>query len=112
MNNSENNYSTQEFQLKKMALIVKGMFATAAIIFAFAFLIQSTSPATAAGPETTYSTGKYGMQFQSFHDGSATHWYVLAWDTELGRSKMYYGTSKMGKIISAGNEYNLPSSPL
>jgi hypothetical protein len=36
-----------------------GLFGTAAIIFAFAFLIRSASPAQADnGPQTTYSTGK------------------------------------------------------
>ena len=44
--------------------------------------------------------------------GDKMNWYVLVWDTENGRSKMYYGDKDMGKIVAAGSAFNLPSSPL
>jgi hypothetical protein len=88
------------------------LFGTAAIIFAFAFLIRSASPAQADnGPETTYSTGKYMMSLQATMGPSDMNWYVLVWDTESGRSKMYYGNTDAG-MGPANSQYNLPSSPL
>jgi len=89
------------------------LFGTAAIIFAFAFLIRSASPAQADnGPQTTYSTGKYMMSFNTVVMGaSSMSFYVLVWDTETGRSKLYYGNQK-GGLGPAGSAYQLPSSPL
>jgi len=88
------------------------LFGTAAIIFAFAFLIRSASPAQADnGPQTTYSTGKYMMSVESAYADSRVNWYVLVWDTETGRSKFYYGNPDDG-MTAASSRYNLPSSPL
>jgi hypothetical protein len=88
------------------------LFGTAAIIFAFAFLIRSASPAQADnGPQTTYSTGKYMMQMEAvWGDGEMT-WYTLVWDTESGRSKIYYGSQDVS-MQAASSHYQLPSSPL
>lgn len=59
------------------------------------------------------SGGRYQMQFQSLIDsGDVSYWYILVWDTNSGRSKMYYGSETLGKIVAAGSVYNLPSSPL
>lgn len=96
-----------------MDKIAQRLFGFAAIVFAFAALIYSTNPATAAKPDTEYETGKYMMDLVSTINSSGTHWwYILVWDTETGRSKMYYGSDQKGSIIAAGSSYNLPSSPL
>ena len=88
------------------------LFGTAAIIFAFAFLIRSASPAQADnGPETTYSTGKYMMQMEAVWGDSQVTWYTLVWDTESGRSKIYYGDRET-RMQAASSHYQLPSSPL
>ncbi len=103
----------QEYQLKKMTLAVRAMFGFAAIVAAFAFLIQSTNPATAdAAPDKITEVGRYGMQFQAEYDGVRIQWYTLVWDTSTGRSKMYYGNGKMGEIKAASGPFNLPSNPL
>lgn len=106
----------QEFQLKKIGLIVKGLFATAALLgvllFGSAALIYSASPATAAGPNTGYGSGKYQMSMQAAMDDKNMNWYILVWDTETGQSKLYYGTSEIKKITAASSSYQLPSSPL
>jgi hypothetical protein len=89
-----------------------GLFGTAAIIFAFAFLIRSASPAQADnGPQTTYSTGKYMMSLQAVMADGYMNYYTLVWDTETGRSKFYY-TNKNESIRTASSHYTLPSSPL
>lgn len=95
-----------------MDKIAQRLFGFAAIVFAFAALIYSTNPATAAKPDTEYGTGKYMMNFTSTWDGERLQWNVLVWDTETGRSKFYYGNGKLGRIEAALSAYNLPSSPL
>jgi hypothetical protein len=95
-----------------MDKITQRFFGLAAIIFAFAFLIRSASPAQADnGPQTTYASGKYMMSLQAEMDEEQMNWYVLVWDTESGRSKMYYGNGEDGMNAASGG-YNLPSSPL
>jgi hypothetical protein len=89
-----------------------GLFGTAAIIFAFAFLIRSASPAQADnGPQTTYSTGKYMMTFQAVVAQGSMNYYILIWNTETGYSKMYYGDDDVS-FSPANSNYQLPSSPL
>ena len=93
--------------------ICASLFGTAAIIFAFAFLIRSASPAQANyEPKTTYGTGKYMMQMTSIiNSNDLVTWYILVWNTESGNSKLYYGTVADGSQ-SANGQYQLPSSPL
>lgn len=89
-----------------------GLFGTAAIIFAFAFLIRTASPAQADnGPETTYATGKYMVDFNAVETAATMNYYVLVWNTETGYSKLYYGNDDQS-ISSAPGKYQLPSSPL
>jgi hypothetical protein len=88
------------------------LFGTAAIIFAFAFLIRSASPAQADnGPETTYTSGKYMIQMDAIWAESRMNFYTIVWDTETGRSKLYFGNTDVG-MKSANSGYQLPSSPL
>ena len=89
-----------------------GLFGTAAIIFAFAFLIRTASPAQADnGPETTYATGKYMVDFNAVELGGTMNYYALVWNTETGYSKLYYGSDDV-KLDVADRNYQLPSSPL
>ncbi|MGH1336522.1 MAG: hypothetical protein ACRBFS_10370 [Aureispira sp.] len=82
------------------------LFGTAAILF-------STTPAQADAPQTMYATGKYQMTMTCVKDANGdTFWYILAWDTETGRSKLYYGSPKIKKTTAGYSAYQLPSSPL
>lgn len=96
-----------------MDKITQRLLGLAAVIFALAFLIQSSSPVQADNaPQTTYGTGKYQMTMNTFLDsGGHINWYVLVWDTETGRSQMYSGGLSNG-VQAATSKYNLPSSPL
>lgn len=57
------------------------------------------------------SAGKYQMCMQAVTVNSKVHWYTLVWDTETGRSKIYYANTNDG-IVAGHDDYNLPSSPL
>ena len=49
--------TTQELKLKKIELFIKGLFATAAVIFAFTALIYTANPAQAdVSPNVTTET--------------------------------------------------------
>ena len=108
------NLTSYQAQTRRLFTI---LFGTAAIIgtllFGTAALIHSASPATAdAAPSTITESGRYAMQMNSVYTGSKTAFYILVWDTNSGRSKIYYGSTEMGKISAAGSAYNLPSTPL
>lgn len=82
------------------------------LLFGAAALVYSASPAQADnGPQTTYATGKYMMSLQAEMDDDSMNWYILVWDTETGKSKLYYGNQSEG-MLSASSKYQLPSSPL
>ena len=82
------------------------LFGTAAILF-------STTPAQADAPQTMYATGKYQMAITSVQDRNDTvYWYIIVWDSETGRSKLYYGSPKEKKTGAAYSTYQMPSSPL
>jgi len=93
---------------------VKVVLSVSVFIFSLSALIYTTTPATADAPTTSYSTGKYQMQLQTEFNpvDKATYFYILVWNTETGRSKYYYGSTKKGKVAPAGSSFNLPSSPL
>ena len=97
-----------------MDKIAQRLFGIAAIVFAFAALIYSTNPATAAHPNTGYESGKYQMSFTSQwdHKNEKMGWYILVWDTETGRSKMYQANSSSSGFVSPGSAWAPPSSPL
>jgi hypothetical protein len=82
------------------------------LLFGAAALVYSASPAQADnGPETTYSTGKYMMSMEAVWAEDQMNWYTLVWDTESGRSKIYYGNIEVS-MQAASSHYQLPSSPL
>ena len=84
----------------------------ALVVFSFAFLIQSTSPAVASAPNTGYATGKYMMSMSNAYNGDRVMWNIIVWNTETGKSQLYFGSNKMGEIKAAGSAFNLPASPL
>lgn len=94
---------------KGIALI---MGAFSLLLFGAAALIHSASPAQAnEGPQMTSSTGKYMMTMSAVAIDGKVHWYTLVWNTETGRSKIYYANVNDG--MKAGHvDYDLPSSPL
>ncbi len=98
--------------MKKIMAFQRIGLTIAALVCSFAFLIQSTSTATADAPTVTNEAGKYQMQFQAVYGGGMTSYYILAWDTDSGRSKMYTGSSQSGGIKAAPSSYAPPSSPL
>lgn len=82
------------------------------LLFGAAALVYSASPVQADnGPQTTYSEGKYMMQMQAIWADDQMNWYTLVWDTESGRSKIYYANHD-NNMRAASSHYQLPSSPL
>ncbi|BDS13994.1 hypothetical protein [Aureispira anguillae] len=83
------------------------------MLFGAAALVFSISPAQATNtPQTVYGAGKYQMELSTvMGSDDRSSWFILVWDTETGRSKMYYGNVSDG-TNSAANKFDLPSSPL
>jgi len=95
-----------------MDKITQRLFGVAAVIAALGFLIQTTTPAIADSPTTTYATGKYGVVMSAFsHEGDQII-YAKVWNTETGQSKMYEwstGKTALGAVPSA---FGIPAYPL
>ena len=108
---NKNQMKTTSFieKCQGIALVVSSV---ALLLFGAATLVYSTTPAQADAPQTMYATGKYQMALTSVRSSDGTiFWYILAWDSETGRSKMYYGNTSSG-TNAAHSKYQLPSSPL
>jgi len=108
--------------------------AIAVVLAGAALFMSSIGPATAATEDhtqfefpdeltqedinnlntSTATGGRYMMQFEALYhiENNNIYFYNVVWDTETGRSKMYYGSTKKGKIVAVGDPYNLPASPL
>ncbi len=100
--------TTSFFDKCKGIALVLGvvLFGTAAILF-------STTPAQADAPQMGNGAGKYGMSMTATTSSTgADFWYLVVWDTETGRSKMYYGSPKINGTKSAASSFNLPAFPL
>ena len=80
------------------------------ILFGSAALIATINPAKADNPSTVNSTGKIMMHQQNFEKEGKSYYNVLVWDTETGKSKMYYLSTSEGAYKTSGSQ--LPSSPL
>jgi hypothetical protein len=64
------------------------------LLFGSAALIGTINPAKADNPTVVNSTGKIMMDQNSFvHDGKF-YYHVLAWDSETGKSKLYWYQQK------------------
>ena len=104
--------------------ISKVMLSTAVLVFSIAALIYSTSSVNAKEPNIvfpnkpvngTYAAGKYMMDMALIpaKNKEGAYYQILVWDTETGRSKLYYGNAKGGgSTKKAINSFNLPSRPL
>jgi hypothetical protein len=78
------------------------MASAALLIFAIKY-----NPAVASGDILSNSSGKIMMDQNSFVYNNQYYYNVLVWDTETGRSKLYYTNSKEWVL-----DTQLPASPL
>jgi hypothetical protein len=80
------------------------------ILFGSATLISTINPAKADNPTTLNETGKIMMDQISWQRDGKTFYNILVWNTETGKSNMYYQSISEGTYkVSSGQ---LPSSPL
>jgi hypothetical protein len=80
------------------------------ILFGSATLISTINPAKADNPTTENNTGKIMMDQEYSQRDGKSYYNVLVWDTETGKSKMYYLSFSDGVYKTSGGQ--LPSSPL
>lgn len=86
--------------------------AVGVMLFGIAAILFSATPAQADAPQTMYATGKYQMSMCAINNSlDQSFWYIIVWDTETGRSKIYYGSVKEGTNVATG-KFQLPSFPL
>jgi hypothetical protein len=80
------------------------------ILFGSAALIGTINPAKADNPTTVNETGKIMMDQMAYQRDGKTFYNILVWNTETGKSNMYYHSPSEGTYkVSSGQ---LPSSPL
>lgn len=82
----------------------------ATLLFGSATLIGTITPAKADNPTVINESGKIQMDQNSFLIDGKYLYHVLVWDTETGKSKLYYHSKSSGVFTSTN--YQLPSSPL
>jgi len=80
------------------------------ILFGSAALIGTINPTKADNPGTINETGKIMMHQESSQKDGKYYYNILVWDTETGKSKMYYLSQSEGAYKISGSQ--LPSSPL
>jgi hypothetical protein len=80
------------------------------ILFGSAALIGTINPAKADNPNNVNSTGKIMMDQINVTKDGKSFYHVLVWDTESGKSKMYYLSFSESTWKTASNQ--LPSSPI
>ena len=80
------------------------------ILFGSAALIATINPAKADNPMTENSTGKIMMDQIAWQRDGKTFYNILIWETETGKSKMYYQSPSEGTYKVASGQ--LPSSPI
>jgi hypothetical protein len=79
-------------------------------IASFGIASISNNSAKADSPNTVNSTGKIMMSESGFLLNGKAMYHILVWDTETGKSKLYYLGTATGKFHSA--DYQLPASPI
>jgi hypothetical protein len=89
--------------------LIKSISSLSMLIAAVALLIFAVkySPVQAYGNNTTSSGGKIMMDQSTFVYNNQYYYNILVWDTETGRSKLYYTNSKAWVL-----DTQLPASPL
>ncbi len=82
----------EEFKLKKMALLVKGIFSLAILIFSLAAIIYTSNPVHATNyPPTLQHSGKYTFQYATGVDLKGNFfWHLMAYNSETAKFKIYY----------------------
>jgi hypothetical protein len=97
---------------KSIDVITQRMFGLAAIIFALCFGVASitNNSAKADNPGTINATGKIMMQQEAFQRDGKTFFNILVWDTESGKSKIYYLNFPDGTYKVSNGQ--LPSTPI
>jgi hypothetical protein len=84
------------------------MFGVAAIVFALGAVVNN--PVKADNPTAENSTGKIMMHQEAHERDGKSYKNILVWDTETGKSKMYYLSFSEGAYKASGAQ--LPSSPI
>jgi hypothetical protein len=93
---------------QKIGLTITAFLAV--VLFGGGFFMSTINPAKADNPSTINESGKVMMDQLSYERDGKTFYNILVWDTETGKSKMYYHSPSEGTYkVSSGQ---LPSSPL
>lgn len=112
----------------KIAQIIKSTgIGIGAVLVGLALVMHASQPASASTNESfnfeddasleqlralpVTSGGKYQMAITAVTLNEKVHWYTLVWNTETGKSKIYYANPTDG-MRAGHDDYNLPSSPL
>jgi hypothetical protein len=105
--------TSEEFQLKKIALLVKGIFASAILVFSLAAIIYTSNPAYANDyPPTLQDSGKYKFQYATGVDKEGSfYWHLMAYNSETGKFKIYYWNRESQAWTENFNGKDLPSLP-
>ncbi len=93
---------------QKIGLTVTAFLAV--VLFGGGFFMSTINPAKADNPTTVNETGKIMMDQMAYQRDGKTFYNILVWNTETGKSNMYYHSPSEGTYkVSSGQ---LPSSPL
>jgi hypothetical protein len=93
---------------QKIGLTVTAFLAV--VLFGGGFFMSTINPAKADNPTTVNESGKIMMEQNSFVHEGKYFFHILVWDTETGKSKIYYFKPSTSTFISTS--YQLSSSPL
>jgi hypothetical protein len=101
-------------------LLAVALFGTATLFYSIKSASATTETnmvesvkSSITAPPTTGVIGKYQMALNTTVDKDGAMWYnVLAWDTETGKSKLYYSKSGSFKMNVAYEGYQLPANPV
>ena len=96
--------------LAQRILAVGVSFAMILGVALFGFASITSNSAKADSPLTVNNSGKILMDQNSFVHNNKFYYHILAWDSESGKSKLYWFNWDSGKLKST--DYQLPTSPL
>ena len=93
---------------QKIGLTVTAFLAV--VLFGGGFFMSTINPAKADNPTTVNNTGKIMMDQINIQNEGKSYYHILVWDTENGKSKMYFQSKSDGSYKIGTNQ--LPSSPI
>lgn len=96
--------------LAQRILAVGLSFAMILGVALFGFASITNNSVRADSPNITNATGKIMMSESGFVMNGKPYYHILAWDTETGKSKLYWYSSTRSKLETT--DYQLPSSPV